>query len=93
MEVLTGPERRRRWTAEQKLAMVRESLEPGKSVSEHRFALGVESDDVEHGLPDIDAHAGDRSRALLAHGTPPRMETGAGPDYAITGGADHPING
>ncbi|MBS6362641.1 MAG: transposase, partial [Burkholderia sp.] len=25
MEVLTGPERRRRWTAEQKLAMVRES--------------------------------------------------------------------
>ncbi|WP_368076897.1 IS3 family transposase [Burkholderia glumae] len=33
MDVLTGPERRRRWTAEQKLAMVRESFEPGKSVS------------------------------------------------------------
>ncbi|CAG2379827.1 transposase [Burkholderia sp. MS389] len=27
MEVLTGPVRRRRWTAEQKLAMVRESFE------------------------------------------------------------------
>ncbi|GAB7535782.1 hypothetical protein BGC_19980 [Burkholderia sp. 3C] len=33
MDVLTGPERRRRWTAEQKLAPVRESFEPGKSVS------------------------------------------------------------
>lgn len=30
MEVLTGPERRRRWTVEQKLAMVRESLRAGK---------------------------------------------------------------
>lgn len=33
MEVLTGPERRRRWSAEEKMAMVRESFEPGKSVS------------------------------------------------------------
>lgn len=33
MDVLTGPERRRHRTAEQKLAMVRESFEPGKSVS------------------------------------------------------------
>ncbi|MDB0573926.1 transposase, partial [Ralstonia solanacearum] len=30
MEVLTGPERRRRWSVEEKLAMVRESFEPGK---------------------------------------------------------------
>jgi transposase len=33
MKVLTGPERRRRWSSDEKLAMVRESLEPGKSVS------------------------------------------------------------
>ncbi|MBB5500204.1 transposase [Paraburkholderia sp. MM5384-R2] len=34
MEVLTGPERLRRWSAEEKLAaVVRESFEPGKSVS------------------------------------------------------------
>lgn len=33
MEVLTGPERRRRWSVEEKLVMVRESYEPGKSVS------------------------------------------------------------
>jgi transposase len=30
---LLGQERRRRWSPEQKLAMVRESLEPGQSVS------------------------------------------------------------
>ena len=33
MEVLTGPERRRRWSANEKLAMVRETFEPGKTVS------------------------------------------------------------
>jgi transposase len=32
MEVLTGPERRRRWSAEEKLAIVRETFEPGKTV-------------------------------------------------------------
>jgi transposase len=32
MEVL-GPERRRRWTPDEKLSMVRESCEPGKTVS------------------------------------------------------------
>ncbi|MBK5414723.1 transposase [Pseudomonas sp. TH31] len=30
---LLGQERQRRWSLEQKLAMVRESLEPGQSVS------------------------------------------------------------
>ena len=33
MEVLTGPERRRRWSVEEKLAMVGESFAPGKTVS------------------------------------------------------------
>ncbi len=31
LEVL-GPERRRRWSIEEKLAMVRESFEPGQTV-------------------------------------------------------------
>ncbi|MCG9114426.1 IS3 family transposase [Laribacter hongkongensis] len=31
--VVLGPERRRRWSVEQKLAMVRESFEPGQTVS------------------------------------------------------------
>lgn len=30
---LPGPSRRRRWSPEEKLAMIRESLEPGQSVS------------------------------------------------------------
>lgn len=33
MEVLTGPERRWRWSVKEKLATARESFEPGKSVS------------------------------------------------------------
>ncbi|MBU9313230.1 IS3-like element ISBcen6 family transposase [Burkholderia multivorans] len=48
MEVLTGPERRRRWTAEQKLAMVRESFEPGKSVSMVARQHGVNPNQLFH---------------------------------------------
>jgi transposase len=33
VEILTGPERRRRRSSEEKLAMVRETYEPGKTVS------------------------------------------------------------
>lgn len=33
VEVLTGPERRRRRSSDEKLAMVRETYEPGKTVS------------------------------------------------------------
>ncbi len=33
-EVITGPERRRRWSAEQKRAIVAESLAPGAVVTE-----------------------------------------------------------
>jgi transposase len=34
VEVITGPERRRRWTEEQKRAIVAQSLEPGAVVAE-----------------------------------------------------------
>jgi len=34
VEVITGPERRRRWSAEQKRAIVTESLTPGAVVTE-----------------------------------------------------------
>ncbi|MGZ0002869.1 transposase [Burkholderia gladioli] len=33
MEVSTGPERRRRWPVEEKVSMVRETFEPGKTIS------------------------------------------------------------
>ncbi|MGF6979764.1 transposase [Paraburkholderia sp. JPY465] len=48
MEVLTGPERRRRWSAEEKLTMVRESFEPGKSVSMVACQHGVNPNQLFH---------------------------------------------
>lgn len=48
MEVLTGPERRRRWSVEEKLAMVRESLEPGKTVSMVARQHGVNANQLFH---------------------------------------------
>ena len=48
MEVLTGPERRRRWSAEEKLAMVRESFEPGKTVSMVARQHGVNPNQLFH---------------------------------------------
>ncbi|MGF6510684.1 transposase-like protein [Paraburkholderia sp. MM5477-R1] len=48
MEVLMGPERRRRWSAEEKLAMVRESFEPGKSVSMVARQHGVNPNQLFH---------------------------------------------
>lgn len=33
VEVLTGPERRRRWSPEEKLALVKRAMEPGQTVS------------------------------------------------------------
>ncbi len=41
VEVLTGVQRRRRWTAEQKLAMVKQTFEPGMSVSYVARQMGV----------------------------------------------------
>ncbi|WP_086004916.1 IS3 family transposase [Ralstonia solanacearum] len=48
MEVLTGPERRRRWSVDEKLAMVRESFEPGKTVSMVARQHGVNPNQVFH---------------------------------------------
>jgi transposase len=46
--VLTGPERRHRWPAEEKVTMVRESFEPGKSVSMVARQHGVNPDQLLH---------------------------------------------
>ena len=48
MEVLAGPERRRRWSADEKLAMVRESFEPGKTVSMVPRQHGVNPNQLFH---------------------------------------------
>ncbi len=48
MEVLAGLDRQRRWTAEQKLAMVRERFESGKSVSTVARQHGVNPNQLFH---------------------------------------------
>jgi transposase len=48
MEVLSGPERRRRWSADEKLATVRESFEPGKTVSMVARQHGVNPNQLFH---------------------------------------------
>jgi transposase len=48
MEVLSGSERRRRWSVEEKLAMVRESFEPGKTVSMVARRHGVNPNQLFH---------------------------------------------
>jgi transposase len=40
-EILTQPERRRRWTSEQKLALVSESLRPGASPTQVARRYGI----------------------------------------------------
>ena len=47
LEVL-GQERRRRWSVEEKLAMVRESLEPGQSVSVVARRNGINPNQLFH---------------------------------------------
>lgn len=51
VEVITGPERRRRWSAEQKRAIVAESLAPGAVVTEiaRRAEIGSGSDRARRG--------------------------------------------
>ncbi len=48
MEVLTGPERRRRWSVEEKVSMVRETFEPGKTVSMVACLYGVNPNQLFH---------------------------------------------
>ncbi len=42
-EVLTGPERRRRWSVEQKLARVAEMMRPGSSATQVARRYGISS--------------------------------------------------
>ena len=46
VEVITGPERRRRWAEEQKRAIVAESLEPGAVVAEVARRADIRPDQI-----------------------------------------------
>jgi transposase len=41
VEIITGPERRRRWSDEEKLQLVAEACQPGKSVSQVARERGI----------------------------------------------------
>lgn len=41
IEVLTGPERRRRWSPDEKLALVKKTMEPGMTVSHVAREAGI----------------------------------------------------
>jgi transposase len=47
-DVSTGPERRRRWSVEEKVTMVRESFEAGKTVSIVARGHGVNPNQLFH---------------------------------------------
>jgi transposase len=46
IEVITGPERRRRWTEEQKRAIVAETLEPGAVIAEVARRAEIRADQI-----------------------------------------------
>ena len=54
IEIITGVQRRRRWTPEQKLAWVKRTTEPGMSVSLRRLPRQVDKLEVEiSALPNL----------------------------------------
>ena len=49
VEVITGPERRRRWSHEEKLRLVAEACRPGNSVSQIARERGISGKDGGYG--------------------------------------------
>jgi transposase len=65
-EVITGPERRRRWTEEQKRAIVAESLAPGAVVSEVARRADVRASQIYRWRQELGAVANGFARVLIA---------------------------
>jgi len=65
IEVMTGPERRRRWTDEQKLQIVAEAFSPGALVSEAARRAGVCAGQIYRWRKELSAPAQSFSRALV----------------------------
>jgi transposase len=53
VEVITSVQRRRRWTASEKVRMVEETFEPGMTVSLVARRRGVAANDVAPSLPNF----------------------------------------
>ena len=75
VEVITGPERRRRWTEEQKRAIVAASLAPGAVVSEVARRADVRPSQIYRWRQELHAVADGFAQVLI---TPPESASAAG---------------
>ena len=66
VEVITGPERRRRWTQEQKQAIVAESLAPGAVVSDLARRADVRPSQIYRWRQELHAVADGFAQVLIA---------------------------
>src|SRR5579863_10480017 len=82
VEVITGPERRRRWSEEQKRAIVDESLAPGASVREVARRADVCRGQIYRWRQELRTVADGFAQVLLA---PPEMTAGAAAEGAAGG--------
>jgi transposase len=85
VEVITGPERRRRWSEEQKRTIVAESLAPGVTVSEVARRADVCPGQIYRWRKDFHAVTEGFAQVLIAPPDPPavKAESATGGEPAI----------
>jgi transposase len=76
VEVLSGPERRRRWSTEQKRSIVAEAFAPGASVCEVARRIDVVAGQIYRWRRDLRSAAAGFAEVVVAPG--PEERTGAG---------------
>lgn len=85
IEVLSSPERRRRWSAEQKRSIVAEAFAPGASVCEVARRMDVVPNLIYRWRQDLRSAAAGFAQVVVAPGPDQRM---AGPALEIELGRD-----
>ena len=80
VEVITGPERRRRWSEEQKRAIVAASLSPGAVVSEVARRADVGAGQIYRWRKELRAATDGFAAVLIG---PPDMTVGSAADTAV----------
>jgi transposase len=78
VEVFTGPERRRRWSGEQKRAIVAASFAPGAVVSEVARRADVSSGQIYRWRQEFRASAAGFAQVLIAPAEGPALTTANG---------------
>jgi transposase len=76
VEVLSGPERRRRWSAEQKRSIVAEAFAPGASVCEVARRMDVVPGQIYRWRRDLRAAAAGFTEVAVTSGSAERTEAG-----------------